>query len=68
MNYSLWGHKESDTTEVTWHTGMDVRAGPQTGFNVKKKKCFWAVVLEKTLEITLASKDIKLVNPKGNQP
>ena len=40
MNYSLWGHKESDTTEVTWHTGMDVRAGPQTRFNVKKKKMF----------------------------
>ena len=20
MGYSLWGHKESDMTEVTWHT------------------------------------------------
>ena len=28
---------------------------------------FWAVVLEKTLESLLASKEIKPVNPKGNQ-
>ena len=30
--------------------------------------CFWIVVLEKTLENPLGSKDIKPVNPKGNQP
>ena len=30
--------------------------------------CFWSVVLEKTLESPLDSKEIKLVNPKGNQP
>ena len=30
--------------------------------------CFWAVVLEKTLESPLDSKEIKPVNPKGNQP
>ena len=30
--------------------------------------CFWTVVLEKTLESLLDSKEIKLVNPKGNQP
>ena len=29
---------------------------------------FWTVVLEKTLESSLGSKEIKLVNPKGNQP
>ena len=29
---------------------------------------FWIVVLEKTLESLLDSKDIKPVNPKGNQP
>ena len=29
---------------------------------------FWTVVLEKTLECPLDSKEIKLVNPKGNQP
>ena len=33
------------------------------------KNCgFWVVVLEKTLESPLDSKDIKPVNPKGNQP
>ena len=30
--------------------------------------CFWTVVLEKTLENPLGCKEIKPVNPKGNQP
>ena len=30
--------------------------------------CFQNVVLEKTLESSLACKEIKPVNPKGNQP
>ena len=30
--------------------------------------CSWTVVLEKTLESPLDSKEIKPVNPKGNQP
>ena len=29
--------------------------------------CFWTVVLEKTLESPLDCKEIKPVNPKGNQ-
>ena len=33
-----------------------------------KNGCFWTVVLEKTLENPLDRKEIKLVNPKGNQP
>ena len=33
-----------------------------------KNWCFWAVVLEKTLESSLDCKEIKPVNPKGNQP
>ena len=33
-----------------------------------KNWCFWTVVLEKTLESPLGSKEIKPVNPKGNQP
>ena len=32
-----------------------------------KNWCFWTVVLEKTLESPLDSKEIELVNPKGNQ-
>ena len=35
---------------------------------VPKDWCVWIVVLEKTLESLLDCKDIKLVNPKGNQP
>ena len=34
---------------------------------VLKNWCFWTVVLGKTLESPLDSKDIKAVNPKGNQ-
>ena len=33
-----------------------------------KNWCFWTVLLEKTLESPLDSKEIQLVNPKGNQP
>ena len=33
-----------------------------------KNWCFWTVVLEKTLENPLNCKQIKPVNPKGNQP
>ena len=32
-----------------------------------KNWCFWTVVLEKTLESSLDCKEIKSVNPKGNQ-
>ena len=35
---------------------------------VPKNWCFWAVVLEKTLESPLDYKEIQPVNPKGNQP
>ena len=33
-----------------------------------KKSCFWTVVLAKILESPLDCKEIKQVNPKGNQP
>ena len=33
-----------------------------------KNWCFWTVVLEKTLHSPLDSKEIKLVNHKGNEP
>ena len=35
---------------------------------VPKNWCFWTVVLGKTLESPLDFKEIKPVNPKGNQP
>ena len=34
---------------------------------VPKNWCFWTVVLEKTLESSLDSREIKPVHPKGNQ-
>ena len=34
---------------------------------VPKNWCFWTVVMEKTLENALDCKEIKPVNPKGNQ-
>ena len=34
----------------------------------KSNWCFWIVVIEKTLESPLDSKEIKSVNPKENQP
>ena len=33
-----------------------------------KNWCFWTVILEKSLESLLDSKEIKSVNPEGNQP
>ena len=33
-----------------------------------KKWCFWTVMLEKTLDSSLDCKEIKLVNPKKDQP
>ena len=46
---------------------MDVRTGQWKGW-APKNWCLQTVVLEKTLESPLDSKEIKPVNPKGNQP
>ena len=45
---------------------MDVRVDHKESW-VPKNWCFWTVVLEKTLESPLDCKEIKPVNPKGNQ-
>ena len=46
-----------------WTLELDHREGW-----VQKNWCFWTVVLEKTLENPLDSKEIKPVKPPGNQP
>ena len=46
---------------------MKVRAGRNEGW-VLKNWWFWIVVLEKILVCPLDIKEIKQVNPKGNQP
>ena len=35
--------------------------------SVPKNRCFWTVVLEKTLESSLDCKEIQPIHPKGNQ-
>ena len=45
---------------------MDVRFGLWRRLSAKELS-FWTVVLEKTLESPLESKEIQPVNPKGNQ-
>ena len=47
---------------------MDVRVGPERKLSAKELWCFQIVVLEKTLESPLDCKEIKPVNPNGNQP
>ena len=44
-----------------------MRLDHKEGWVLKKKWCFWIVVLEKTLESPLES-EIKPLNPKGKQP
>ena len=39
-----------------------------SALNEPIESCFQTVVLEKTLESSLDSKEIKPFNPKGNQP
>jgi len=45
---------------------MDVRVGYKESW-APKNWCFWTVLLEKTLESPLDSKEIHPVHPKGNQ-
>ena len=45
-----------------WMWELDHKEG-----RMPKNWCFWAVVLEKALESPLECKEIKPVNPKGNQ-
>ena len=47
---------------VVWMWELDHKEGWSP-----KNWCFWTMVLEKTPESSLDSKEIKLVNPKGNQ-
>ena len=46
---------------------VKVMVFPVVMYGSEKNWCFWTVVLEKTLESPLDCKEIKPVNPKGNQ-
>ena len=54
--------KVSFSSSHVWMCELDHKEGW-----VPKNWCFWTVVLEKTLESSLDYKEIKPVNPKGNQ-
>ena len=68
------------SSESSWprnQTGVSCTAGQFfTNCTIREAKegrtlknwCFWTVILEKTLENPLESKEIKPVNPKGKQP
>ena len=51
------------SSSCVWMWGLDHKEGW-----APKNRCFQIVVLEKTLEVPLDSKEIKPINPKGNQP
>ena len=55
--YQSWGFSRS----LVWMCELDHKEGW-----APKNRCFWNMVLEKTLETLLDSKRIKPVNPKGN--
>ena len=64
--------KSRDITLLTKvHMAFPVVIYGFESWTIKKTKhqnwCFWMVVLEETLESSLNSKKIKLVNPEGNQ-
>ena len=60
---SLYSQSYGFSSSHVWMWELDHKQGW-----VLKNWCFWTVVLEKTLESPLDSMEIKLVNPKGNQP
>ena len=59
--------------QTGFHSQSCIAGGFFTNWAIKeswvlKSWCFWTVVFKKTLESPLDSKEIKPVNPKGNQP
>ena len=59
----LYSQSYSFSSSDVWMWGLDHKESWAL-----KNWCFWTVVLEKTLESPLDCKEIKLVNPKENQP
>ena len=62
-NKGMYSQSYGFSSSHVWMWELDCREGW-----APKNWCFWTVVLEKTLESPLDSKEIKPVNPKGNQP
>ena len=62
-NKGLSSQSSGFSSSHVWMWDLDHKEGW-----VLKNWCFWTVAQEKTLEGLLNSKEVKLVNPKGNQP
>ena len=62
VNKGLSSQSYGFSSSHVWMWELDHKEGW-----VPKNWCFWTVVLEKTLENRLDCKEIKPVNPKGNQ-
>ena len=60
-NKGLYSQSYGFSSSHVWMWELDHQEGWML-----KNWCFWTVVLEKTLEIPLDSKEIQPVNPKGN--
>ena len=60
-NKGSYSQSYSFSSSHVWMWELDHTEGPL------KNWCFWTVVLDKTLETPLDCKEIKPVNPKGNQ-
>ena len=56
------GQRYGISSSHVWIWELDLKEGW-----APKNWCFWTVLLEQTLESPLESKEIKPVNPKGNQ-
>ena len=56
-------YSQSSSSSYVWMWELD-----HEGVWALKNWCLWTAVLEKTLESPLDCKEIKPVNPKGNQP
>ena len=61
-NKSLFSQGYSFSSSHVWMWELDYKESW-----VLKNRCFWTVVLEKTLESPLDCKEIQPVHPKGNQ-
>ena len=66
----MWklNHKEGCASVLSHFSCVQLSVVHQTPLYIAKVWCFQVVVLDKTLESSLDSKEIKPVNPKGNQP
>ena len=59
----LYSQSHGFSSSHVWMWELDHKEGW-----APKNWCFWTVLLEKTLESPLDSKEVKPVHPKGNQP